>query len=261
MKKKDLSVTVRANREIAPAFYLMTLDCPGLRFKPGQFFQISAPGRTLRRPFAACDADESGFSFVYQLVGEGTHALAQMRKGQTAQVLAPLGNSYALPRKGTAAILVGGGCGTPSLHLLAQELQARGNAVHTVVGARSACSLLAVSQLRKVSTTITPATDDGSTGFHGNAVEAVRDYVLPKAGAGQRVEFFACGPHPMLKGLAMLAEELEIKCQVSLEEKMACGFGACMGCAVRVRADNADGYAYKRVCHDGPVFDAQDLLW
>lgn len=262
--KKDYTVTVVANVSVAPGFYRMVLTCPGVAFKPGQFFQIAVPGHTLRRPFAAGSCDAEGFSFVYQLVGEGTRALAELKKGAQTRVLAPLGNGYTLPRKGVAAVLVGGGCGTPSLVILAAALRARGNAVHSVIGARSACSLLEAANLRKLSDSLTLATDDGSKGFHGNAVEAVMDKVLPavdKNSPGNRVEFFACGPLPMLKGLSALADDLGIACQVSLEERMACGFGACMGCAVAVKADNADGFVYKRVCHDGPVFNALDLCW
>lgn len=266
MKKRDIAAVVVANVKVAPGFNRMTLACAGVRFLPGQFFQIQVPGHTLRRPFAAGSSDESGFSFVYQIVGEGTRDMTALRKGDAVQVLAPLGNGYKLPRKGTAAILVGGGCGTPSLCILAAALRERGVAVHAVIGARSACSLLEATTLRKLCDSLTLATDDGSKGFHGNVVQAVLDKVLPavckgEAPAKKKVEFFACGPHPMLKGLAALADDLGIQCQVSLEERMACGFGACMGCAVAVKADNADGFVYRRVCHDGPVFDATELCW
>jgi dihydroorotate dehydrogenase electron transfer subunit len=266
VKKIDEAVTVKSNREVAPGFWKMTLVAPELakRFKPGQFFQIriSPEGNSplLRRPFAPSEITKDGFAFVYAVVGEGTDVMSKMKKGASAEVLGPLGNGYKLPRKGSRAILVGGGCGTPSLRFMGEVLESRGVEVYSVIGARSACTLLEKNALRKISSIIATATDDGSEGLRGNAVMAA-SVLLAEIPDGPAPHIFACGPHPMLKGLATLAAEKGLDCQVSLEERMACGFGACMGCAVALKADNEDGFVYKRVCHDGPVFDSRELVW
>ena len=257
--KQDFEVNVLSNTEAADGFWKMKVYSPGVKFAPGQFFQISVPGHSLRRPFAPCEADEKSFSFVYQIVGEGTKDLSKMTGGDSARVIAPLGNGFKLPSSETTAILVGGGCGTPSLCILAAELKRHGNTVLSVVGARSACTLLETANLRYLSTRLFMATDDGTIGFSGNAVDCIRKEVLPQTKGP--VEFFACGPTPMLKALSLLAAEEDVPCQVSLEERMACGFGACMGCAVKVKADNDDGFVYRRVCHEGPVFYATELVW
>lgn len=259
MKKKDFECTVVSNKEVAPSFYKMKLSCSKINFKPGQFFQITAPGSLLRRPFAASECDGNSFSFTYQIVGEGTEALASMKKGDSSMVLAPLGNSYTLPKKGSKAVLVGGGCGTPSLCLLANELKKKGIQTYSIIGSRSSCTLLEKNALKKLSKKQIVSTDDGSEGIKGHAVMAV-EKLLETIGT-EKVEFFACGPHPMLKGLAQYAEKNNLKCQVSLEERMACGFGACMGCAVKIKDDNPEGFKYKRVCHEGPIFDSTELIW
>jgi len=214
----------------------------------------------LRRPFAPSEITRSGFAFVYAVVGQGTEAMTRLANGATAQVLGPLGNGYALPKQGGRAVLVGGGCGTPSLRRLGEVLAGRGIEVFSVVGARTACTLLEEKALKRVSAMLAVSTDDGSKGFHGNAVDATR-VLLDEIGPRPRPVLYACGPHAMLKGLAALAAERKLRCQVSLEERMACGFGACMGCVVAVKAANEDGFVYQRVCHDGPVFDAAEIVW
>jgi dihydroorotate dehydrogenase electron transfer subunit len=259
----DLTATVTANREVARGFWKMSLAAPGVKFKPGQFFQLRIHGDStqplLRRPFAPSEVSENGFSFIYAVVGAGTAAMTRLSKGAETGVLAPLGNGYNLPRKGRV-LLVGGGCGTPSLRFTGEVLAARGLEVYSIIGARTACTLLEVEALKKISTLCAVATDDGSAGLHGHAVQAA-EVMLEEIGLKPKPVILACGPEPMLKGLAKLAAEKKLSCQVSLEERMACGFGACMGCAVAVKADNEDGFIYKRVCADGPVFEATALAW
>ncbi len=266
MRKIDEPARIRANREVAPGFWRMSLAAPRVaaRFKPGQFFQlrIDPAGNTplLRRPFAPSEVDDRGFAFVYAVVGDGTRAMTSLKKGGRVQVLGPLGNGYRLPRRGARALLVGGGCGTPSLRFLAEVLSRRKVEIFTVIGARTACTLLERKALSRLSSMTAIATDDGSRGLHGHSVDATR-LLLDEISAKPRPVIFACGPGPMLKGLAALAGERGLKCYVSLEERMACGFGACMGCVVPIRADNQDGYVYRRVCHDGPIFAAGDVVW
>lgn len=264
--KLDRPALVKANAQVAQGFYRMELACPEVAklMQPGQFFQLRIDPRggalLLRRPFAPSEVTPGGFAFVYAVVGEGTEEMTRIDAGAEVQILGPLGNGYALPEAGSRALLVGGGCGTPSLRFLANALTDRGVDVYTVIGARSACTLLEEPALRELSVMIAVATDDGTAGVHGHAVDAAR-ILLNEIEPEPKPALFACGPHPMLNGLATLAEERDFSCQVSLEERMACGFGACMGCAVAVRAENEDGFVYKRVCYDGPVFDSRELVW
>lgn len=261
----DIAATLHSNIEIAPGFRRMKLiyKTGGVLFAPGQFFQLQIqPGGLsplLRRPFAPSEVTPEGLAFVYAVVGEGTRAMEDLPFGHTVRLLAPLGTGYVLPEPGTAAVLVGGGCGTPSLRHLADILRQRGTPVYSVIGARNACTLLEVGALRELSSDTLLVTDDGSEGLRGTSVDGFRA-VLDRIDE-PRVEVFACGPYAMLRALACATTGLGVRCQVSLEARMACGFGACMGCAVKVRADSPEGYAYKRVCHDGPVFDAEELVW
>jgi len=263
MTKKDYSAMVAENRPAAPGFYQMRVAARGVSFAPGQVFMIETPGHALRRAFAPSQADALGFSFTYQLVGEGTRALAALPAGTPVKVLAPLGNGYRLEGLDPAkhvAVLLGGGCGGPSLVMLGRELLARGFQVRAVFGARTAGALLAADDMAANCSAFTAATDDGSAGFHGNAVAAARAlcHHFPHSATPA---LFACGPRPMLKALAEWAAADGLACQVSLEERMGCGFGACMGCAVKVRADDGRDFVHARVCHDGPVFDAARVVW
>lgn len=262
----DERATITAHAEVAPGFRRMALAAPesARRFSPGQFFQLRVLDQglrpLLRRPFAPSEIHADGFAFVYAVVGTGTETMARLPVGAAVQVLAPLGRGWALPRKGSRAVLVGGGCGTPSLRVLAETLALRGVAISTVIGARTACTLLERDALARLSELLAVSTDDGSAGFHGHAVGAT-EALLDEIGPTPRPHLFACGPTPMLRGLAALAHARGLPCQVSLEERMACGFGACMGCVVAIRADNPDGIVYRRVCVDGPVFDAEEVRW
>ncbi len=265
-EKIDASARVISNEEVAPGFWRMALDAPRVAplFKPGQFFQIriqpESTSPLLRRPFAPSEVGESGFAFVYAVVGSGTQALTRLAIRDRVEILGPLGQGFRLPRKGKRAVLVGGGCGAPSLRFLAEVLAEKGVEVFTVIGARTACALLEKEALTRISTMLAVSTDDGSEGLHGHAAKAAQ-VLLDEIGPKPRPELFTCGPHPMLKSIARLVEERKLSCQVSLEERMACGFGACMGCVVEVRDPESDTTCYKRVCTDGPVFDAQEICW
>lgn len=258
--------TVRENREIASGFWRMSLAAPrlGASFRAGQFFQFQVESRgltpLLRRPFAPAEYDATGFAFVYAVIGEGTQRMTALEPGARASVLGPLGRGYVLPAPSGRALLVGGGCGVPSLRPLAAALARQQTEVYAAIGARTACAVLEKEELKHHAMLLALATDDGSTGHHGHAVDAA-EALLDGLDGSVRPTVYGCGPWPMLRGLAALCAERDLSCQVSLEERMACGFGACMGCAVAVKADNPDGYVYKRVCADGPVFPAEAVVW
>ncbi len=261
--KQDVPAEIIDNIPVAPGFYRMRIYAPTLAhaFVPGQFFQLRLPagadGLFLRRPFAPSAYTGDGFEFVYRVVGEGTQAMAKLTGGSQVHVLAPLGNAYTLPKSGSNALLIGGGCGAPSLAPLALALKQSGVTVTVVVGARTSEMLMEHETFAKAADRVILATDDGSRGCKGTVVDA---YSLEKV--AQPDSIYACGPIPMLKAAAGLAEKLNVLCQVSLEERMACGFGVCMGCAVPVLDGKAPGSTvFRRVCHEGPVLDSQVLAW
>lgn len=260
--KRDVTAGIVENAEVAPGFFRMRVSAPELAeaFRPGQFFQLRIGGAGeaffLRRPFAPAENTADGFSFFYALVGEGTRAMAGMEPGARVNILAPLGNAYT-PLTSGSALLVGGGCGAPSLAPLARLLRANGVRTTIVLGARTASALLDHETFACVADRLVIATDDGSHGCRGNIVDAYR---MERENIGAFDRVYACGPLPMLRAAAGLAKECGVDCEVSLEERMACGFGACMGCVVPVALEDG-GSAFRRVCHDGPVFNASALAW
>lgn len=261
--KRDVVATVVENVEAAPGFRRMRLLTPELAevFAPGQFFQIRVGGTGsaffLRRPFAPAENTSDGLAFYYAVVGGGTRALADLQAGATVGVLAPLGNAYSLTEAGTSVLLAGGGCGAPSLAPLARALRARGVRTTVLLGARTSSVLLDQETFGHVADRLIIATDDGSMGCRGTVVDACR---IAREDVGAFDRIYACGPLPMLRAVAGLAREHGVACEVSLEERMACGFGACMGCVVPVLTGDAAS-AFRRVCHDGPVFDSSLLAW
>jgi len=259
---------VGANGPAAGGLWRLRLEAPGIGngWVPGQFANLllAEPGGTdplLRRPLAPCEVASDALSFAYAARGRGTALLTAFRPGRGLDLLAPLGRGYTLPAPGSPALLVGGGSGLPSLGPLAARLAAAGHRVHTVAGAARAGALAGLEIFRAAGT-VTVATVDGSEGTRGTAMDALRAVVADGGPAGARPVLFACGPRGLLAAVAGLAERRGLACQVSLEERMACGFGACMGCAVAVRGPDASGgLRYARVCREGPVFEAGAIAW
>lgn len=231
--------------------YDFTLECPVLAAKavPGQFAQIRLPGHTLRRPISICGIDrkEGTLRFVFQIRGQGTADLAEFREGSEIEILAPLGDGFPIdPDKRT--LLVGGGIGVPPLLGCAAELK---ESAVAVLGFRNKDTVILEQDFRTTGAKTLIATDDGSYGFHGLVT------ALAEKENFQRV--FACGPAPMLKAVKALAEQRNVPCFLSLEERMACGIGACLGCAVPLLDENGNQY-YGHVCKDGPVFDSRRIV-
>ncbi|MCC8189982.1 MAG: chorismate mutase [Planctomycetes bacterium] len=263
--KRDCRAEIIDNLPVAPGFRRIRLRVPELAgvFAPGQFFQLRLDAGTgvpfLRRPFAPSDYTADGLAFVYAVVGDGTERLARLPAGTEVSVLAPLGTGYDLLPSGRA-LVIGGGCGGPSLCPLVDLLGRRGVETTVILGARTADALLEADRFAALAHRLVIATDDGSRGCPGTCVDAYHQEAGAAGGKPDRI--YACGPLPMLRAAADLAAALGVECQVSLEERMACGFGACMGCAVPVRQlDAPDGFVYRRVCQEGPVFSADDLAW
>lgn len=262
MKKQDFTAKIITNEEIADNFYRMELESKGILFSAGEFFQVSVPTHTLRRPFAPSYSDSKKFAYTYQVVGEGTEMLSKLTAGTVLSVIAPLGNGFTMPEDNSTAILVGGGCGTPSLALLAAQLHKKDITIYSVIGSRSSCTVLEKTTLTKYSKKVIVTTDDGSEGLKGNSVDGVESILKEAKYNDNKINIFSCGPVPMLRGLTQLATRENINAELSFEERMACGFGACMGCVIKINSKNTEeGFVYKRVCHDGPVFNSKEIYW
>lgn len=218
--------------------------------KAGQFVEVYPDNgvNLLSRPISICEInkDKGSLRLVFQIVGKGTKLFSKLKKGDRIRLLGPCGNGYTLCEGRN--ILVGGGIGVPPLLETCKEL--KGDKI-VVLGFRSGSFL--AEEFEKLGAKVYITTDDGSKGFKGNVVDLLRSENI----TGDMI--YSCGPKVMLKFLSMYAEEKGIKCQVSMEERMACGIGACVGCVVKIK--DKEGWTYKKVCKDGPVFDSREVCW
>ena len=244
---------VVANRVVAPEHHVLTLACGlGAGFEPGQFVQLGLEPAYLPRPFSILRADGRHLAVLSKAVGLGTRALFACAPGQRVWVLGPLGRGFRSDSS-ASSILVGGGVGLPPIYALAERLSRTGTPPRVIVGARTAGQVLLREELAALGAEVHVMTDDGSAGGRGTAADRLRE-LLGTDATGCRV--YACGPEPMLAAVADLCRRNGTPCQVAVEEHMACGFGACQGCAVRTAAGG-----YDLVCRDGPAFDAERLAW
>ena len=233
--------------------YSFWIDCPDLvsGAVPGQFVHVRLPGFLLRRPISICEMAKGRLRLVFQIRGAGTEQMAAMEPGSMVDLLGPLGRGFGLTAPGDRAVLVGGGIGTPPMLPLAQHYD--GAAVF--LGFRDADSIMLREDFRQADAILTLTTDDGSAGIPGFVTGPLERY-LKSEGADI---LFACGPMGLLKNVQALALKYNIPAQLSLEERMACGVGACLGCAVPIRT--AAGEVYRHVCKDGPVFKAEEVVF
>jgi dihydroorotate dehydrogenase electron transfer subunit len=210
----------------------------------------------LARPFGISSViSRASLEIVYRVVGKGTTMLATAKSGQTLSLLGPLGKGFPLPDKKTIPVLVAGGSGFPPLHFLTQRA---GSRAHLFIGARDKECLPPagiVQSLKKTAEKVHIATDDGSAGVQGTSIDVLNAFLL-KMEQNTSLVLYACGPHAMLAAVSMIAAEHAIPCYVSMEERMACGLGACMGCSIPMKAGG-----YKRACKEGPVFDSREIDW
>ena len=210
---------------------------------PGQFVNIQLSGRFLRRPISVCDYDGSTLTILYKVVGGGTAQMAAMEEGQALDILTGLGNGYDLSVSGSHPVLLGGGVGVPPLYRLAKDLIAQGKTVSVVLGFNTASEVFYEDEFRAMGCDVTVTTVDGSYGVKGFVTDA-----LPES----YTYFYTCGPEPMLKAVYRASATSG---QMSFEERMGCGFGACMGCSCKTLT------GYKRICKDGPVMRKEEILW
>ncbi len=254
---------IRANKKVLPGHWLMSIEAPAIaqRAQPGQFVHIrcqQGADPLLRRPLSLHQVDRKKglIQLLYRVVGRGTTLMAQKKAGDLVDVLGPLGRGFTLPLPGESVVLVGGGIGVAPLVGLAQAICSAGHRLDFIMGASTADQLLPEALLPLPASSLHWATDDGSKGYHGLVTSLLRSLV--KGGAGYQ-RLYGCGPMPMLKTLTVLAEELGIPGEISLEEKMACGMGACLSCVCKIKDAAGQGFTYERVCTQGPVFGLEEV--
>jgi dihydroorotate dehydrogenase electron transfer subunit len=206
----------------------------------------------LKRPFSYFRQTEAYIQFLYAVRGKGTALMNTFRKGRVLTVIGPLGSGYPKPRKGYIPVLIAGGIGMASLFPLAEGLS---DDTFLIYGARSKGNLLMLDELERLGVKVITCTDDCSFGKEGLVTDILLDFLDARSRLIRSLIFYACGPEPMLKAVAEIAKQRGIKGYVSLEEKMACGFGACLGCAIKTT------HGYKRVCKEGPVFPIGEIVW
>lgn len=253
---KQCTAKILSNEQICASMYALDIECAIDGGMPGQFLTVriaSSLVPLLRRPFALSqvDRERNSISFIYQVRGGGTELLSTYGCGTEVDVIGPLGTPFPLPAREQFSLLVAGGIGLGPILFLEETLGASGCDRAFVFGCRSSSHV--PGSLFK-SRAVTVCTDDGSSGFSGNVVEYLESIA---SGLPDATRIYCCGPEPMLRGCHNFAARFGFPCHVSVEQVMACGVGACMGCAVRL----ADGSSYARACREGPVFDSKELAW
>lgn len=262
-KKFDLPTEVISNELVAEDHYLLRCSCPEIAATalPGQFIHVLIPqgsGLLLRRPFTIYTVEGDEITMLYQLIGEGTTVLSGLKRSDFIRVLGPLGNTFEVSPTPNPAIIVGGGAGIASLMLLAAALRDRD--VHTLglVGSMNRARLLSVEDLKAIGVETHIATDDGSVGHHGFVTELLTHTL--ETHELQNPIIYACGPDGMLRAVTKIAHDYCIATQLAMENQMGCALGVCLGCVCKVQMPDG-GFEYQRVCTEGPVFNAKDIIW
>lgn len=242
----DKIFTLTDNRRIANSIYRATLkgDTSAIT-RPGQFVNIKLEGLYLRRPISVCDCRDGELTLIYKTVGEGTEKLSRMTAGATLDILTGLGNGYDTQKSGEKPLLIGGGVGVPPLYMLCRILCEQGKKPIVVCGFNTRADVFYEDEFRTLGAEVHIATADGSYGTKGfvtDVIKTLSDYSY----------FYSCGPIPMFKAIDPV---LNTSGQYSFEERMGCGFGACMGCSCKTL------YGNKRICRDGPVLEKEEVIW
>jgi len=236
--------TIVENIQLVPGVYRMKLEGDTSAITaPGQFVNIQLDGMFLRRPISVCDVQGNVLTIIYKVVGKGTEAMSKMYGGKL-DILTGLGNGYDLSEAGERPVLLGGGVGVPPMYLLAKRLIAEGKTPSVILGFNKKDEIFYEEEFRELGCSVLVTTVDGSYGIPGFVTDAMKqlDYTY----------FYTCGPEPMLKAVYRASHTSG---QMSFEERMGCGFGACMGCSCKTLT------GYKRICKDGPVMRKEEILW
>ncbi len=235
---------VESNEKIAKSVYKMVLsgDTSAIT-RPGQFINIKVPDKYLRRPISVCDFDADTVTVIYKVVGEGTKIMSEMEKGISLDVLTGLGNGFDAGKSGDRPLLIGGGVGVPPLYNLAKKLKDEGKTVTVILGFNTSDEVFLKEEFEKIATVYLTTADgsEGQKGFVTDAMDGIDyDYI------------YTCGPQAMLRAVY---DKAKTGGQFSFEERMGCGFGACMGCSCKTK------YGAKRICKDGPVLEKEEIIW
>lgn len=239
----DVKYELITNRKIAKNTFEMTLSGDTRGIRPGQFVNLKLDGYYLRRPISVCDYAPGKLTLIYKVVGHGTEAMSKLGPGAVIDTLTGLGNGYDTAVSGDNPLLIGGGAGVPPMYALAKQLLAEGKKSAVILGFNAKDEVFYEDEFKKLGLDVFVTTVDGSCGIRGFVTDAMDlDYTY----------FYTCGPEPMLKAVC---QRSVTSGQFSLEERMGCGFGACMGCTCRTK------YGSKRICKDGPVLVKEEIVW
>lgn len=252
-----------SNYPIAPLHYIMRLVAPQVSStaKAGQFIHIRIKDDwdpLLRRPFTVYQSEADEIEVLYQLIGRGTAILSRMSTGGKLDLIGPLGRGFWVKADIETPIIVGGGVGTASLLMLAQQLANTHKNLITLIGSLTEKRLLGVADFKATGGEVRVSTDDGSAGYKGFVTQLLSDVIWQRE--VRSAQIFACGPYGMLKAVSQIALSRGLPAQVAFESQMGCGLGVCLGCCWPVK-DEAGEIRYDRVCTEGPVFDAKEVVW
>ena len=240
---KQQTFEIKSNEQIAKNVYRMLLAGDTTGILPGQFVNIRIAGQFLRRPISVCNITDGLLTIIYKVVGVGTEAMSHLPIGTQLDVLTILGNGYDLSKAGDQPLLVGGGVGVPPMYMLARQLREMGKEVKVILGFNTQDEVFYEEEFRALGCDVTVTTVDGSHGVKGFVTNALD---------GKQSYYYTCGPLPMIKALLQAAGTHG---EVSMEERMGCGFGACMGCSCKTLTGT------KRICKEGPVLKKGEILW
>lgn len=236
---------IKSNTQLTDStFKMVLLGNTSSITAPGQFINIKLDGFFLRRPISICDYDNNSITIIYKVVGEGTEIMSKMGSGDTLDILCGLGNGYDTSKSGDKPVLIGGGVGVPPMYNLCKKLISEGKKVTVILGFNKIDEIFYENEFKQLGADVKVTTVDGSYGVKGFVTDALKstDYSY----------FYTCGPMPMFKAIESVATTGG---QYSFEERMGCGFGACMGCSCKTK------YGNKRICKDGPVLTREEIIW
>lgn len=241
----QVMMKITDNKKIAEKTYFMSLEGDTSAItKPGQFINIKLDGFFLRRPISVCDCENGKLSIIYKVVGNGTKDMSELPVGAELDILSGLGNGYDTSKSGDCPVLIGGGVGVPPMYMLCKKLVSEGKKATVILGFNSEKEVFGVDEFKETGAEVYVTTADGSVGTKGFVTDVLKnlDYTY----------FYTCGPMPMFKAIESIAKTSG---QYSFEERMGCGFGACMGCTCKTK------YGNKRICKDGPVLEREEIVW
>jgi dihydroorotate dehydrogenase electron transfer subunit len=248
----DYRVLKFASEKIAP------------RVKPGQFIHLRAAGCdeiVLRRPFSVFKADKKSLAVLFKIIGKGTKVLSQLRAGDKASMIGPLGNGFPAPVKNIYPVFVAGGYGSAALYLLAERTKKTGT---IFIGGKTKADILCADDFKRLGWNVRIATEDGSAGQKGLVTDILKEYLSEK-GKRRQMALYACGPMGMLAAVAGIAMDGDWKAWLSLDKNMGCGVGACLACVQKIKVPGdrraSDSWKWARICTEGPVFECREIIW